>query len=246
MNTRSNNRRRALVSLIAAAAVVGGIAVQAQTTAVSINWKEFAGGVNDILDGYGVVPANNWTNIQKSVSRSDILASDGSTSTVDLSGTAGGGYDTFGFAAQNNTPMRAGLVKFPGTTNNVSFTLSDLNGTFVSYDVIVYAAGFNQAAGGNIGGITVGAATKYYSVPTPYTTSLIESTDTNVGDGADLGTYVRFDGLTGDSVTVTLDAINGGVGIGGVQLVGLAVPEPSSAAIVLLGGGVLALWRRRR
>jgi hypothetical protein len=131
--------------------------------------------------------------------------------------------------------MRAGLVKFAGTVPPVDITLSDLSATFGSYDVLVYAAGFNQAAGGNQGAISVGAITKYYSVPNPYTNVLIESTDTNIGNGADEGTYVRFNGLTGDSVTITLSVVNGGVGIGGVQIVG--VPSVANTYYVDDTGG---------
>ena len=231
---------------IAAVAMIALMAcTAAYPDAVSISWKEFSGGVNDVLDGYGVVPANNWLNLQKSITQTNMTLSSGLPSTVDLSGTAGGGYDTFGWAAQNNTPMRAGLAKFTATVPAVTFTLSDLNGTFVStYDVIVYAAGFNAAAGGNQGAISMGTTTNYYSVPNPYTTSLIESTDTDISDGADLGTYVRFNGLSGDSVTITLDAINGGVGIGGVQIVGDVIPEPATLGLLAASGAAALLIRR--
>jgi hypothetical protein len=201
------------------------IAVAACTTgypdAVSVSWKEFSGGVNDVLDGYGVVPANNWLNLQKSITQTNMILSSGLPST------------------------RAGLAKLTTTVPAVTFTLSDLNGTFVStYDVIVYAAGFNAAAGGNQGAISVGTTTNYYSVPNPYTTSLIESTDTDISDGADLGTYVRFNGLSGDSVTITLDAINGGVGIGGVQIVGDVIPEPATLGLLAVSGAAALFIRR--
>ena len=202
---------------------------------VSINWKEFSGGVNDVLDGYGVEPANNWQNLQQISSGTDVITSSGAASTVDFNVTAAGGFDTWGFAAQNNTPMRAGISVFaiPATID-----LTGLSSTFSSYDIIVYTAGFNAAAGGNVGEITDGTSTFYYTVPNPYTTSLIESTDTSNGDGADQGTFVRFSGLTADATTLTLTAINGGLGIGGIQITGAVVPEPSTFAFI---GGLLAL-----
>ncbi len=210
--------------------------------AVSLNWKQFAGGVNDVLDGYGVQAADNWLNLTSSNTGSDLTLSSGGASSIDLSGTTPGGYDTWNFGALNNTPMRAGISTF-GTGSQV--TLSDLNATFASYDVIVYAAGFNGAAGGNQGAISDGSTTYYYTVPNPFTTTLIQSTDTNIVDGADQGNYVRFDGLSSDSLTITIDSINSGVGIGGIQIVGERVPEPASVTILLAAAGLTG-WRRRR
>jgi len=85
------------------------LAVRAQV--VSVNWKEFAGAVNDPPDGYGVVPATNWYNLQQTISGTDLVASDGSATTIDLSGSTPG-YDTFNFSTLDNTPMRAGLSTF--------------------------------------------------------------------------------------------------------------------------------------
>ena len=117
--------------------------------------------------------------------------------------------------------------------------MSDLQGTFTSYDVIVYVTGFNAAAAGNQGSVTDGTSTFYYSVPNPYNGSLVQSTDTNIGDGADLGTYVLFSGLTADSTTISLRSPNNtGVAIGGIQVTGTAVPEPATFALL---GGFLAL-----
>ena len=60
-----------------------------------------------------------------------------------------------------------------------------------------------------------------------------------------MATYVRFDNLTADSTTIALTALNGGVGIGGLQITGTLVPEPTTAMLALLGGAV-CLTRRRR
>jgi len=236
--------RGAVVAAVVAAGVIGsGITVQAQTDTISLNWKEFAGAINDALPGYGVVSANNWQNLMQVTAGTDVTTSAGTTSTVDFSTTAPGGWGTYFNAALDNTPMRSGIESFnPGSGPDI--TLSDLSATFISYDVIVYVTGFNAAT--NSGAISDGSITKYFSVPNPYTGALIESTDINLGDGADAGTYVRFNGLSADSTIISLrQSSGGGVAIGGIQITGLLVPEPSSAAIALLGGGVLALLRRR-
>lgn len=139
-------------------------------------------------------------------------------STVDLSATAPGGFATWNFDVLDNTPMRAGIAVY-GTPATV--TLSDLNATFSSYDVIVYVGGYNNAVGGNQGSISDGTTTYVYSVPVPFTTSLIQSTDTDSADGSDPATYVRFNGLTANSVTLTMTTLNTSAGIGGIQIVGI-------------------------
>ena len=53
-------------------------------------------------------------------------------STVDFSATASDGFDTFGYAAQDNTPMRAGIIVW---SNPVNLTISDLSATFSKYDL---------------------------------------------------------------------------------------------------------------
>ncbi len=184
---------------------------------VSINFKEFPTTVNDPLEPYGVVPASNWTNLEAATTASNLVTDGGGGSTIDLAATAPSGFDTWNFGPLDNTPMRAGIVVY-GTPATV--TLSDINATFSSYDVIVYLGGFNAAAGGNQGSISDGTTTYVYSVPNPFDPALVQSTDTDGGDGADPATYVRFNGLTADSVTLTMTTLNGSCGIGGIQIVG--------------------------
>jgi uncharacterized membrane protein (Fun14 family) len=221
---------------------MGGTKASADTGVISVNWHKFAGDVNKVLTTYGVEPADGWLNIQTSLSQIDMALSDGIASTVDLSATAPGGFDTFGWAAQDGTPLRTGIADWGAGS---SFILSDLNATFSSYKIIVYATGFNGAGGGNQGAISDGLDTYYYTVPNPYTSSLIQSTDINIADGADDGTYVVFDNLTADTTTISLSTLNGSTGLGGFQVVGEVIPEP--ATMLLLGlGGLISLRRRRR
>ncbi len=187
----------------------------AQTDTTSINWKQFGGAVNDALDGYGVEPANNWLNLEQVIEVTDAPLSSGGTSTIDITGLVPGGYDTWNFGTLNNTPMRAGISSFSTGTELV---ISDINATFSSYELIVYLSGFNAV--GNQGSISDGATTYVYTVPSPYTVDLIETTDTDSADGADVATYATFTGLTADSLTLSLESLLGGVGIGGIQIVG--------------------------
>jgi hypothetical protein len=246
MNTRTNNKRQVAGILVASAMILGSAVAQAQMQTISLNFKQYAAvAPNDVLDGYGVVSANNWINLQTSMTGTDLITSSGALSTVDLSGSSPGGYNTWNTGTLNYTPMRSGAGTY-GTTyaTGPSMTLSQLNGTFSSYDLIVYVAGY----AGKQGQITDGTTTFYYTVPNPFSTSLTLSTDIDKSNGVDVGTYVRFSGLSADTVTISLCSVLGnGVGIGGFQIVGAAaVPEPSSAVTLLLGAGVFAVIRRRR
>ena len=224
-----------LVAMVAATSV--------QADAVSISWKQFAGGVNDVLDGYGVEAANNWNNSQAGLAWNDSGLSSGTPSTIDVAVTAPGGFITVtGGGILDNTPMRTGIGVFAG---GGSVTLSDINATFTTYDVIVYLGGYNAA--GNGGAVSDGATTYYYSPLIPYSASLIQSTDTNSGDGLDGATYVRFNGLSADSTTISLSQIQGGLVLGGVQVVGTVIPEPATLGLFgIAGAGVLFARRRAR
>ena len=182
---------------------------------VSVNFKEFATVVNDCLDGYGVVPANNWHNLQQISSGTNLTMSDMTASTVDFS-VAPAKFDTFGWAPLDNTAMRAGVVIW---SDQATLTISDISSSFTRYDVIIYAAGFNSESGGNKGELSDGTTTYYYTVPNPWSNQLIQSCDTDSSDGVDQGTYVVFSDLTADSVAITLSSLNGGVAIGGFQIV---------------------------
>lgn len=237
-------RTARLAAAVTAAACFCFVETATADLVLSVNWKEFAGAVNDALDGYGVEPANNWYNLQGVQSGSDLQDSAGTATTVDFSTTAPGGFDTFDFSGTlNNTPMRAGLPVF---ANPLVLTLSDLASTFSQYDVIVYVTGFNAAAGGNQGSVSDGTSTFVYSVPNPYNAALVQSTDTDSSDGSDAATYVRFNGLTDDSVAITLSSVNGSAGIGGFQIVGTAAVPEASSAVLLASAGIAALLLRRR
>ena len=209
---------------------------------VSANWQEFTGAANNIIDPYGAVPASNWLNLLNATSSAtDLTSSGGAATTVDFVATQPAGMATIFNAALNNTPMRSGIDVYG---NPATLTLSDLSATFASYDVIVYLAGFNAAAGGNQGEFSDGTTTYFMQNPNPYDGTLIQSTDTNSGDGVDVGNYVRFTGLTADTTVITVSTLNGNTGIGGFQITGTAVPEPTAAASLTLT--TLFLCGRRR
>jgi hypothetical protein len=232
------------LKLALATALITTLIGSATAATISVSWKEFAGAINDVLDGYGVEPANNWHNLQSSVIANPTM-SDGAASAITINSNVAGGYETFfGGGPLDNTPMRAGLAAYTTAPNPTSIFLTDMSSTFSEYDVIVYVTGFNGAAGGNIASVTDGSSTYYYTVPNPYVSTLIQSTDIDQGDGADEANYVRFNGLTADSATIDMRALNGGGNaIGGIQIVGTLVPEPTTALLTL--AGMLIAIRRR-
>jgi len=83
----------------------------------------------------------------------------------------------------------------------LSVTVNGLGSEFTSggYDVIVYALG---GVGGRGGAYTINGTTKYATSPTMPTT---HTEDAGAGV-ADMGTYVRFTGLSGSSFTLTANA----------------------------------------
>ena len=225
--------------------VVGVLVGAANADVISVNWKQYAGAVNDPTEPYGVASASNWSNLQlTATSQTDLILSGGAASTVDMTMTNPGGFNTVsGGGVYDNTVFRTGALVY---ASPLTLSLSDLGATFGSnpYDIIVYGTGFNGVAGGNQGVYSDGTTTYYMQRPNPVNASFVMSTDTNSGDDVDVANYVRFSGLSGDTQTITVSTVNGNTGIGGFQIVGEVVPEP--ATMVLLGLGSLIGLKRRK
>lgn len=206
------------------------LAGAANADSVSVNFMQFEDSPwMYCLDGYGVEPANNWHNLYAGRNGTDLTMSSGQTSTIDFSIT-GGEWSTFDWSdTMHYTPMPTGLAYY----DSGSLTISDINSTFRQYDIIVYVTGWNTS--NNVGTFSDGTTTYYCEVPNPYTASLIRSTDTDISDGGDEGTYVRFNGLTADSVTIAISSPSSSTGVGGFQIVG---PD-RGAAYLLLPFGVV-------
>ena len=207
---------------------------------VSVNFKQFAGGVNDALDGYGVAAANNWLNTQGTVG-TDVAGSVGAT-TVNFTMTNPGGFASApGGGVYDNTPMRTGAFVYAVP---LTLSLSGLSAFApLGYDVIVYGTGNNAAGGGNQGAYSDGTTTYYMQRAVVHNATLIQSSDINSGDGVDEGNYVVFSGLSGDTQSITLTTVNGNTGLGGFQIV--AIPEPATLGMVAVFGGGILLIRRK-
>ena len=73
----------------------------------------------------------------------------------------------------------------------------------------------------------------------------IQATGTSAGSATENGNYMRFTGLTADSFTLSnIHSPDGRGAINAIQIVAI-VPEPASLGLLLLGGILVGLRRRR-
>lgn len=226
---------------LAAASVV-------QADVMSLNVWGFDNDVNriDNPETYGVASlgtvVSNWNNTGGNVGN-NLLLDDGTASTISFKAVIPNG--TAGLnAAYNNTVLKGVWDSYE--LSDVSLTVSNLNANFSGgYYAIVYLSGYSGNTGASI---SDGSSTFYFQTPNPENATLIQTTDTNAGDGYDVATYAVFgsesSALTADSITFTLDTISGGgTGIGGVQIV--AIPEPATLGLIAIMGGSLLVIRRK-
>lgn len=182
---------------------------------------------------------------------------DGSASgaTVTL-GNASGNVTSIGAATTdgNYEMYNRGAGIKEGSATTLSLSGLDTSGVFSGgYDVYVYmASAVNFDAGDNVNTFRVGNGTTDYFLDldetvTSYAGSFVQSSATIAGDSI-IANYVKFSGMSGASFTV--DSINtegksDSAGLfTGMQVV--AIPEPSTLALVGIALGAVMLFRRRR
>lgn len=134
---------------------------------------------------------------------------------------------------------------------NTAYTISNLDGSAIDvlnpYHVVaqvIATSPYSAAAGYD--------NTVYYWITdtSNSTFALLRGIDTEWWDGAGLGSTDAF-GVAGDSVTTlfgSMDTSEGvNLGAGAITTAGVAIPEPTSGSLFLLGAaGVLALRRLRK
>jgi hypothetical protein len=155
------------------------------------------------------------------------------------------------------TPQGWHIGNHPGQDANGTYNRELLNGYFdqhglesiainaipySTYDIYVY---FNSDTAGRVGTVGIGGTTYDFSTYGPASVNgpnglFLQTTDTTGANPT--ADYAVFTGLTGSSQTIFESTANG-AGIAGFQIV--AVPEPSSMALAVMGGfGVLLMKRR--
>lgn len=126
---------------------------------------------------------------------------------------------------------------FEGATpTQLSITMSGLADDFSAYDVYLYVG---DDWGGRVGSFSINGGPAL-----SFTSQKFTGTFTEVTSPGQAGNYIRFAGITGDSFTIVGGGNDGAnrTGVRAIEVV--AVPEPTSLALLGLGG--LMLMRRRR
>ena len=140
------------------------------------------------------------------------------------------------------------------SSTTISFSGLDTSGVFANgYDVYVYVASAT-----NFGGVDrkdtfrVGNGTTDYYVDldetvTSYAGTFIQSTATTSGSSI-IANYIKFSGMSGASFSInannTTSTTDSAGLFTGMQVV--AIPEPSTLALVGIALGSLVFFRRRR
>jgi hypothetical protein len=217
-------------------------------TIISVNFQ----GSNPVAlaptDSTGATAAINWNNVT-GASGGGIALNDstGAASGITLTSYAAGPFGAEGGNTGNSTPQE---ILFGGGLNvnfgNASFTLSGLS-AFSSYDIIAYYSGGTSFPDARHADFTAsGTSTIFYvaginSVYTSYT----QSTSTTPGTFTS-GNFVTYSGLADPTQTITMEYGNNSMALIGFQVVGTAVPEPSTCVLAGMSCFAFVFLRRLR
>ncbi len=119
----------------------------------------------------------------------------------------------------------------------ITVNISGLADDYSIYDVYLYVG---DDAGGRTGSFSINGST-----PVSFTSQLFTGTFVEVTTPGQVGNYIRFSGITGDSFSIVGGGTNipNRTGLRGIEVVG--VPEPSIPLFALAGLGIIGLRRRR-
>jgi hypothetical protein len=125
-----------------------------------------------------------------------------------------------------------------GAGNPTTFTISGLSAG--AYDILAYFS--SNSASQTIA--TLGATAYSFGTPGGLASTFTQATNTTGGDYSQSGNYVRWTGVSPLSGQISF-TISGpsAAGLAGLQI---ALPEPGSATVALLGCAALSLRRRKR
>lgn len=203
----------------------------------------------------GVVPATAWNNTPENTPSGRLPALVADEGGVPLPTAASVNWAANGTWTAHNTPATADGNQVltngylddtnPAGDPQVGTAITLNNLPFISaYDIYVY---YGSDGNNRTGTITASNSPTVYNISTntnPFDGEFTVATPEDDGND-DNGEYALFQGVTGNSVTITALRGSNNIGVHGVQLVGV-IPEPTGMGILAVGGlGLLARRRRR-
>ena len=238
-------------------AAVLATAMHASAATISIISVNFQGGGNpstgpDVTSTAGYVPADNWNNgTGASGTVSNLIDSTGTTTSTDVTWTTNNLWDLAnGNGSGGDQDMMSGYLDNFDVGSH-AITISGLQPN-KGYDVYVYFNRGNATYSGLSATDGISNNTYYgFDNGSSYATNgYLLSSDDNIGDGWTTANVFLYEDYTGSTLTITDPANPGAPGtwksyVQGIQIV-MTVPEPSSTALLGLGGVALMLRRRRK
>ncbi len=241
---------------------VGILLASAASAAAMIN-IDLGAGTSVGTGTAGVVASNGWqlkAGYPDVTTASSLNLASGTASgaSILLDGTGNitsiGAATTDGNYSMFNRGLGIGASGSGNVSNPYNVQISNLSSDFTSngYDVYVYFGSGDNVSGTDVVTtvtVTDGNGTFYLDVSeaqATYQGSYIQGTATSAGSSV-LGNYVKFSGST--SSTLSISAIASGATDSVVTLTGMqivAVPEPSSIVLSLLGLSLIGIVLRRR
>lgn len=194
----------------------------------------------------GVIPQANWTNAAGSDGVINNLTDRfGNASTIDVTYDGDAVHQTGSGSATGNHQLFAGYVDDLDNSTS-SFQFSQI--PFATYDVYVYTDSDQPDSRDESFSLVSSAgqvfAPVFVSDEANFSGTFIRATATTLNGAGAQGNYVLFAGVRGDSFTLTGQSLNFRNFVSAIQINALAVPEPATGLLALMG--VAGLARRRR
>ncbi len=217
-------------------AAIAATVTTASASSIAVSFNRNNDEVFLATDTVGLVAQSNWNQTTPSNARpatgaiADIIDDAGTTTTADLSWNAHGTWANGGLATPSAQMLKGYLDDNGPTGINIDIT----NIPYASYDVYLY---FNNDFGGG--------TTSLFDIDVNSTNYTTSGSFTQPQAGVfDSGNSIIVTGLSGDLNLSSGERTNPGIStITGFQIV--EVPEPSSTALLGLGGLALLLRRRK-